>query len=315
MADLQLFPSQMINTNGFRREIPYGVHMINAKKMWDLGFKGKGVTVAVLDTGCQPDHPDLRGRIIGGRNFTADHGGDPSNYSDNHFHGTHVAGTIAANLNGFGVAGVAPEAQLLILKVIHESGASSYDSLIRGIYYAINWRGPNRERVRVISMSLGGPVDDPRLHAAVKRAVSKNILVVCAAGNLGDGQAYSFDRTYPGYYPEVVCVGAITEDRKPADFTNTNDEIDLVAPGVNITSTYLGSKYARSSGTSMATPHVSGAAALLIQGYEAKLKRRLSEREIYNLLMNNTERLEFDRLSVGRGLLDLSKGIQGKRNS
>lgn len=312
MSDLQLFPSQMINPKGFRKEVPYGVRMINAKKMWDLGYKGKGVTVAVLDTGCQPDHPDLRGRIIGGRNFTADHDGDSTNYSDNHFHGTHVAGTIAANLNGFGVAGVAPEAQLLILKVIHGSGASSYDSLIRGIHYAINWRGPKRERVRIISMSLGGPVDDPRLHSAIKRAVSKNILVVCAAGNLGDGQAYSFERTYPGFYPEVVCVGAVTEDQKPADFTNTNDEIDLVAPGVNITSTYLNGKFAKSSGTSMATPHVAGAAALLIEGYESQLNRRLTEREISNLLMNNTEKLDFDRVSVGKGLLDLSKGIKSK---
>ncbi|WP_349407344.1 S8 family peptidase [Pseudalkalibacillus sp. SCS-8] len=312
MADLQLFPTPMIHTHSYRKEIPYGVRMIHANRMWELGFKGKGVVVAVLDTGCQPDHPDLRGRIIGGRNFTSDHGGDPRNYSDNHFHGTHVAGTIAANLNGFGVAGVAPEASLLILKVIHGSGASSYDSLIRGINYAINWRGPNRERVRVISMSLGGPVDDPRLHAAIKRAVSKNILTVCAAGNLGDGQAYSFERTYPGFYPEVVCVGAVTEDCTPAAFNNTNDGIDLVAPGVNIASTYVGGKYAKTSGTSMATPHVSGAAALLIQGYETQLRRRLTEREIYNLLINNTQRLDFDRSSVGKGLLDLSKGIKGK---
>ncbi len=315
MSDLHWFPSQMVNSNVLRREVPYGVDLINARKMWDLGYKGKGVTVAVLDTGCQPDHPDLQGRIIGGRNFTSDHGGDPTDYSDNHFHGTHVAGTIAANFNGYGVAGVAPEAQLLILKVIPASGASSYENLIRGVHYAINWRGPNRERVRVISMSLGGPADDPRLHAAVKRAVTKNILVVCAAGNLGDGRAYSFERTYPGYYPEVVCVGAIDEKLNPAGFTNTNDEIDLVAPGVNITSTYINSKYARSSGTSMATPHVAGAAALLIQGYESQLKRRLSEREIYNLLMNNTQRLDFDRVSVGRGVLDLSKGIQSRRSS
>ncbi|WP_408006248.1 S8 family peptidase [Pseudalkalibacillus sp. A8] len=313
MSDLKLFPTKIRNTNELGQEIPYGVEMINAKKMWDLGYKGDGVVVAILDTGCQPNHPDLQKRIIGGRNFTPDHNGDPRNYSDNHFHGTHVAGTIAAELNGQGVAGAAPKANLLILKVIRSNGTSSYDSLIRGIHYAINWRGPNKERVRVISMSLGGPVHDPRLHSAVRRAVSKNILVVCAAGNLGDGIANSFEHTYPGFYPEVVCVGALTKDGKPATFTNTNDQIDLVAPGVNILSTYIGTRYAELSGTSMATPHVAGAAALLIQGYEEKLNRKLTEREIYNLLINNTQKLDFDRAAIGAGLLDVSRGIKSKR--
>ncbi|WP_261134089.1 S8 family peptidase [Bacillus sp. Marseille-Q3570] len=313
MSDLQLFPTKIRNKNEFTQEIPYGVEMINAEKMWNLGYKGKGVVIAVLDTGCQTNHPDLKNRIIGGRNFTSDHNGDPRNYSDNHFHGTHVAGTIAAELNGQGVAGVAPEANLLILKVIRSNGTSSYDSLIRGIHYAINWKGPGKERVRVISMSLGGPVHDPRLHSAVRRAVANNILVVCAAGNLGDKISKSFDHTYPGFYPEVVCVGATTEDRKPAPFTNTNDEIDLVAPGVNILSTYTGTRYAELSGTSMATPHVAGAAALLIQGYEEKLNRKLTEKEIYNLLINNTVKMDFDRETIGAGLLDVSRGIKSRR--
>ncbi len=313
MSDLKLFPTKIRSTNELSQEIPYGVEMINTKKMWDLGYKGDGVVIAVLDTGCQPNHPDLQKRIIGGRNFTPDHNGDPRNYSDNHFHGTHVAGTIAAELNGQGVAGVAPKANLLILKVIRSNGTSSYDSLIRGIHYAINWKGPNKERVRVISMSLGGPVHDPRLHSAVRRAVAKNILVVCAAGNIGDGITNPSEHTYPGFYPEVVCVGALTKDRKPATFTNTKDQIDLVAPGVNILSTYIGTRYAELSGTSMATPHVAGAAALLIQGYEEKLNRKLTEREIYNLLVNNTQKLDFDRAAIGAGLLDVSRGIKSKK--
>ncbi|WP_372508729.1 S8 family peptidase [Pseudalkalibacillus decolorationis] len=315
MSDLQLFPSKISGTKKDRKEIPKSVEMVKASRMWDLGYKGRGVVVAVLDTGCQHTHPDLRERVIDGRNFTSDYNGNPKIFLDNHYHGTHVSGTIAASLNGTGVVGVAPEASLLILKVIRGNGTSSYESVIKGIKYATDWRGPEGERVRVISLSLGGGIDDPRLHRVIKRAVENDILVVCAAGNLGDGKGYTFERTYPSYYPEVVCVGAVTEDKKPAGFTNTNDEIDLVAPGVNILSTYTDNKYAVLTGTSMATPHVSGAAALLIEGYETKLKRTLTEPEIYRLLVNNTENLSYNRNSVGSGLLDLSKGITKKKQN
>ncbi|WLD91565.1 S8 family peptidase [Alkalihalobacillus sp. AL-G] len=313
MSDIHLFPIEVSTTNTKHNEIPKGINMIEAPRMWDIGYKGRGVVVAVLDTGCEYNHPDLQGQVIDGRNFTSDYNGNPEIFLDNHYHGTHVSGTIAAGLNGFGVAGVAPEASLLILKVIRGNGTSTYESLIEGIEYAIDWRGRDGEQVRVISLSLGGGINDPRLHSAIKRAVAQGILVVCSAGNLGDGKRYTFKKTYPAYYPEVVCVGAVSEDKKPADFTNTNDEIDLVAPGVNIVSTYTNNKYAELSGTSMATPHVSGAAALLIEGYESKLKRTLSEAEIYRLLMNNTEKLGFNRKSVGAGLLNISKGITKKR--
>ncbi|WP_245855837.1 S8 family peptidase [Bacillus oleivorans] len=285
---------------------PYGIEMINAPSQWSEA-QGNDVVVAVLDTGCDLTHPDLRDRIIGGRNFTST---DSNDYSDSHYHGTHVAGTIAASLNGVGVVGVAPKVKLLILKVLDANGSGSYDSLINAIQYAISWRGPNQEKVRVISMSLGGPNDVPALHDAIKRAVNSGILVVCASGNSGDGSDRTDETTYPGYYNEVVSVGAVDQNQKLAPFSNTNEEIDFVAPGVNVLSTYPGNRLATLSGTSMATPHVSGAAAILIQKAEKESGRTLTEPEIYDLLRENTVSIGLSRNAQGNGLLYLQGGQQ-----
>ncbi|TCP20334.1 major intracellular serine protease [Scopulibacillus darangshiensis] len=313
MDDLNLIPYTVKQRMEQANETPAGIELIKAPRLWRLGCKGQGIVVAVLDTGCQWDHIDLRGQVIDGRNFTKDYNGDPHNFYDNHYHGTHVAGTIAARENDEGVVGAAPEAKLLIGKVVAEDGTSTYQNVIDGIHYAIDWRGPGGEKVRVISMSLGGKKDDPHLHDAIKRAVRKGIMVVCAAGNNGDGKVITTEITYPGDYPEVVSVGAVTLDKQPAEFSNTNKEIDLVAPGVDIKSTIPLNKYAVLSGTSMATPHVSGGAAVLINGFESKLRRRLTEPEMYKLLTKHTVSLDESRKAEGHGLLDLSKGIKPKK--
>ncbi|HET7522102.1 MAG TPA: S8 family peptidase [Bacillales bacterium] len=288
--------------------IPYGVKMVNAPAVWDEAAGGKGNVIAVLDTGCQPDHPDLQARIAGGRNFTEDYNGEAGEYADNHFHGTHVAGTIAAVNNHIGVIGVAPKARLLILKVLDSRGKGSYKNIIQAIRYAVRWRGPNGERVRAISMSLGGPRDEPQLHEAIRQAVDEGILVVCAAGNSGDGKRKTNETEYPGAYKEVVQVGAVGLNRRLADFSNTNNEIDLVAPGINILSTFPGSRYARLSGTSMATPHVSGAAALIINLFEKKFERIPTERDIFAQLAKQTIPLGYSKKEEGNGLLFLTDG-------
>ncbi|TLS37959.1 S8 family peptidase [Pseudalkalibacillus caeni] len=308
MADMRLIPYSVGNVVDEPNEIPEGVRMIKAPSIWKDSDMGEGVVVAVLDTGCQTDHPDLRDRIIGGRNFTSDYGGNPYNFYDNHYHGTHVAGTIAASYNGQGVAGVAPKAKLLILKVVTSDGSSSYQNLIDGINYATNWRGPRGEKVSVMSMSLGGSKDDPDLHKAIKRAVENDLLVVCAAGNEGDGKTGTIERGYPGYYKEVVQVGAVDMKGRLADFTNTNEEVDLVAPGVDVLSTYKDGKYAKLSGTSMATPHVSGAAALLINQFQKENGRKPSEAELYAQLIKRTRSLGMSQRGQGNGLLLLTTG-------
>ncbi|MDR7071767.1 S8 family peptidase [Fictibacillus barbaricus] len=304
MSEVRLIPFVMEEVlQSAKEEIPYGVEMINAPAFWKEGEKGGTVVVAVLDTGCDINHPELKDRIAGGRNFVDS---NPDDYTDAHYHGTHVAGTIAATLNEAGVAGVAPEVKLLICRVLGKDGSGSYQGIIDAIDYAVKWRGENDERVRVISMSLGGPEDVPELHESIQRAVLEDVLVVCAAGNEGDNKENTDEFAYPGAYKEVVEVGAVDEKMKLAPFSNTNDEIDLVAPGVNVISTYPGNKYAKLSGTSMATPHVSGAAALLIAREEKLFERKLTEAEVYAQLVKNTLSIGLTKKAEGNGLLVLN---------
>lgn len=304
---VRLIPFKVKEVYKSANEIPEGVSLIQAPALWDKSKKGEGVVVAVIDTGCQTDHPELKDRIIGGRNFTTDYKSDPNNFEDNNGHGTHVSGTIAAAENGIGVIGVAPMAKLLILKVLSKDGSGSYKNIINAIKYATDWTGPNGEKVRVISMSLGGSADVPKLHEAIKNAVNHNISVVCASGNEGDNNSSTDEYSYPAAYPESVSVGAVDLNKKMAVFSNSNENVDLVAPGVDILSTYLRGKYAKFSGTSMATPHVAGAVALIINSSEAEFKRNLSEAEIYAQLVKKTTSLGYDKRSEGNGLLDLSK--------
>ena len=306
MAKLHLIPYRVEEILEQAPQIPEGVRMIQAPEVWADAERGKGNIVAILDTGCQPDHPDLKDRIVGGRNFTPDFGGDVANFDDNNGHGTHVAGTVAASFRAEGgITGVAPEAHLLILKVLSGEGGGEYQGIIDGIQFAIDWEGPEGETVSVISMSLGGPEDVEELHAVIKRAVDAGIPVVCAAGNEGDDRHDTDEFAYPGAYGEVIQVGAVDFDRRIANFSNTNDEIDLVAPGVDVYSTFPGGKYASLSGTSMATPHVSGALTLVKNIAEKEFARELTEAELYAQLVRRTVPLGYPKTAEGNGLLAL----------
>ncbi|MDN4493979.1 S8 family peptidase [Ureibacillus aquaedulcis] len=287
-------------------ETPRGVDLIQAPSIWEDSNQGEGIVIAVIDTGIETDHPDLQDQIIDGKNFTSDYEGDPNIFEDNNGHGTHVSGTVAASLNNEGVVGVAPKAKILSLKALTGEGSGNYEWIINAINYAVEWRGPEQERVRVISMSLGGPVDVPEMHKAIQNAVSQDISVVVAAGNEGDNSEDTFEYSYPGKYNEVIQVGAVDHNLKLAPFTNTNEEIDLVAPGVEVVSTYPGKKYASLSGTSMATPHIAGAIALLIILSEKEFGRSLSEVEIYAQLIKRTLPLGNRKSSEGNGFLELN---------
>jgi len=305
MSKFRLIPYKLEEVKGRTKEVPVGVRLIEAVSIWEKGYQGEDVVVAVIDTGCQTDHSDLQDRVIGGYNFTDDYGGDPNVFLDNNGHGTHVCGTIAASKDGHGVVGVAPKAKLLVLKVLSGAGEGTVDSIRQAIEYATTWRGCNGETVRVISMSLGGPEDDPDLHKAIQKAVERNIMVVCAAGNEGDGDGETSEYSYPGAYQEVVEVGSVNLRKHLSSFSNTNDEIDLLAPGEKIISTYPTNQYAVLSGTSMATPHVSGAIALLIQQYETENNQPITEPELFELLIKHTVSLGYSRLEEGNGLLKL----------
>src|SRR4051794_17250349 len=137
MSDFHLPPVLQQSTVASVSEIPYGVRMTKAPDWWS-NAKGEGVVIAVLDTGCDLNHVDLKGRVIDGRNFTPDYNRDRYNYSDNQGHGTHVAATIAGIENELGVVGIAPAAKLLIGKVLDKDGSGDYNGIVAGIRWAVD---------------------------------------------------------------------------------------------------------------------------------------------------------------------------------
>ena len=228
----------------------WGLEMFGIPNLWRQ-TKGEGIRVAVLDTGIALKHRELVDAIEDARDFT----NSPSGPSDVDGHGTHVAGIIAARQNGGGVVGVAPEAKLLVGKVLGDNGYGTAQQLVSGIRWAID------KKVDIISMSLGSPVASNEMHRAIQAAIEAGIFVICAAGNSGP----NLDTVdYPAIYPETIAVGAIDRSRRIAQFSSRGKAVDIVAPGDNILSTYPPKGFAVLSGTSMATPFVSGVVALML---------------------------------------------------
>jgi major intracellular serine protease len=283
---------------------PYGINLHQAPEIWEMGEKGEGIVVAVLDTGIDTNHPDLKANIIGGKNFTRD--GSADNFEDENGHGTHCAGTIGANGK---IKGIAPECKILVGKVLDKFGSGSYHAIIEGIKWATNWKGANNERVRIISMSLGGSDYDRKMEDAILEACAKGILVVVASGNesTDTGIEETFEVSYPALINECITVGACDVNRKIADFSNEHLQVDVIGAGVNVISTYPKSTYARLSGTSMATPHISGILALLIKLGEKRFRRELSESEIFGLLTKITCSLGYKASIEGNGIPELTK--------
>lgn len=280
---------------------PYGVTMIQAKNMWIESSRGEGINIAIIDSGCDVDHESLKDNIVAVRNFTDEDKKNPNIVIDRVGHGTHVAGIIAANGNNNTVMGVAPWANLYILKAIDRTGSGKVNWVVNAINYAVD------QKVDIISMSLGMSENDPKLEKAVKHAVNNNILVVCAAGNEGDGDADAFEYSYPAAYIDVISVGAVDKKGVPAEFSNSNLVVDLVAPGVDILSTYPNDQFALLSGTSMAAPHVTGSLALIKNWSKEEFQRELTEEELYAQLIKYTKNLGYPKTIQGNGLVYLKE--------
>jgi subtilisin family serine protease len=259
--------------------LPAGVDRINAEGKINIGA---GVNVAVIDTGILVTHPDLSGKVVGGKNCTRASGG----YTDQNGHGTHVAGTIAASNNTQGVVGVAPGAKLWSVRVLDRNGSGSWSTVICGIDFVTSLAPAKGGPIKIANLSLGGSgvsdnncgnSNNDALHKAICRARDAGITIVVAAGNSG---ANSTGFVPAAYNDAVITVSALTDtDGKPngmgaptsygaddtfASFSNWGTPVDIGAPGVNIYSTWLSNGYKSISGTSMASPHVAGAAALYI---------------------------------------------------
>lgn len=227
--------------------LPWGVDRIEADQAWST-TRGSGFKVAVLDTGIDLAHPDLKTNIKGGYNTI-----NPTrSYADDNGHGTHVAGIIGAIDNNIGVIGSAPLVDLYAVKALDRRGSGYLSDIIEGLDWAVT------NHMQVVNMSLGTNSDIASFHDAVQRANQSGIIQVAAAGN--DGGAVD----YPAAYPEVIAVSATDSNNNIASWSSRGSEIDLAAPGVSIFSTYKGSTYKTLSGTSMASPHVAGSAALVL---------------------------------------------------
>lgn len=253
--------SVLESSNASAAEFNWAEELLNLDSAWKKST-GRGIKVAVLDTGVDVDHPDLRGAIAKTMDFTGE------GVEDGNGHGTHCAGIIGARRNNIGFSGVAPDCQLYIAKVLGNKGNGAYSWIVNGINWAV------QEDVDIISMSLGGPADEPTLFTAIHNAIAKNKIVVCAAGN--EGSLFSNTIGFPGRYGSVLTIASHDENGNRSGFSSRGGEIDFMAPGSNIWSTYKNGTYASLSGTSMATPFVAGLCALILAADKSKNIKNIS---------------------------------------
>ncbi|MFE7113175.1 S8 family serine peptidase [Streptomyces sp. NPDC057575] len=288
------------------------VPQIGAPEAWAAGYDGTGTKVAILDTGIDPDHPDVAGRVKKAQNFT-----DDPDAVDHHGHGTHVASTIAGSgaASGGRLKGVAPGADLYIGKVLNTAGSGSESGVIGGMEWAA------AQGADVISMSLGGAVPsdgtDPISQAVNQLTESSGSLFVIAAGNEGPGKGTV---SSPGAAQDALTVGAVSKQDQLANFSSRGPvketfavKPEITAPGVGIVAaraagttmgTPVDANYTSANGTSMATPHVSGAAAILAQRHPDWSADRLKQ-----VLVSTAKQGSYNAYQGGNGRVDVPKAI------
>ena len=327
------------------QSVGYHIKNFGIPKMWSQ-CAGEGVRVAVLDTGCDIKHKDLAKASVYNYNPVAELSGKAkslrgkfkrykqlarrtrsrrakkkylklarrfrqklknytSNVSDGDSHGTHVSGIVRAHNNAIGVVGIAPKCELMVIKVLDDNGYGTWNGIADGIRAAVNYGAD------VINMSLGGSRGNSSLASAIKYANRKNVPVVCAAGN--DGKTKRL--CYPAEYPETIAAGALTKENTRASFSQTGSRLEFMAPGVNIVSTIPKSRYGKMSGTSQASPWITGIITLMI----SKHKKHGGNTPVDTVqqIREHLKKISVDMgpgghdKKTGHGLIDVSKLADG----
>lgn len=254
-----------------REMVPWGAERIGAPRAWTRS-RGEGVRVAIIDTGVDWEHPDLAENVKGGLNLL-DPGRPPE---DDNGHGTHVAGIVAARDGDGGVVGVAPRCELYALKAFDASGYGTAADVLLALQWCVQYG------MHVANLSFGQDHASPALARAVQACDEAGLVLVAAAGN--DGRPDSVD--YPARHPHVLAVTAATRRDRLLWTSSRGPEVDLIAPGRAIPSLGAGGGIRTLSGTSMAAPHVTGAAALLLAA-----EPHLSPAQVRERLRATAERL------------------------
>ncbi|GAA0315631.1 hypothetical protein GCM10008967_02740 [Bacillus carboniphilus] len=238
----------------------WGYETINISPSVSNGLTGKGVRVAILDTGIDTEHPDL---VVKGGTCVAKE--CPSGFDDNNGHGTHVAGIISAQDNQIGVLGIAPNVDLYAIKALDQNGDGSTATILAGVEWAI------QNEMDIVNLSVTTKADDPALRSILQKASEQGILLIASSGNYGTQDTGTNTMMYPAKYPTVIAVGGVTEEMTRVRTSSTGEELELAAPGEDILSTFPADisiegkdsmGYVLMTGTSMAAPFVTGILAL-----------------------------------------------------
>lgn len=267
------------------------IQMVNADYSWELETYGNQINVAVIDSGCYP-HDDLKNNLVNGWNYLE----NTSDTSDNNGHGTHVSGIIAAEMNDFGIVGVAPKAKIVPLKCFDPTVDTYATTLVSAIYDAVD-----KYDCQIINMSWGLKSDNEFLSEAIDYAYEKGAILVAAVGNKGTNTMY-----YPAAYENVIGVGSVGIEKNKSIFSQYNKSVFIVAPGEKVKSTYKDNSYTFMQGTSQAAPYVSGMAALALS-----VQENISNKEFVQMLIETTNDLGYVGYDTeyGYGLINGEKLI------
>lgn len=230
--------------------VDWGAKYIHAPECW-RSATGAGVRIGVIDTGIKSDHPDLTDRVVGG--YNAINGGS---YEDDNNHGTYIATVIAAQPNGVGIIGVAPNAALYAIKVLNKDGRGYSSDVVKGYQWALE------QEVDLVNLSLGSPRESQAMRDAMLIAAFQGMGTVAAAGNSGEGRVM-----YPAANDVAICVGAVGYDGTRMSWSNYGDALKangVMAPGYQVLAGNKSGGWSRVSGTSLATPYVTGTLALMV---------------------------------------------------